>query len=68
MSLSLLPKTMKMSDVIDLKKKRNHQWKSDSRFIEGFDYEKPEVKMRGKKLREESRRGIQKEFLKIHTK
>lgn len=31
-----------MSDVIDLKKKFNHKWKKDPRFIEGFDYEKPE--------------------------
>lgn len=31
-----------MSDVINLKKKWNHRWKTDPRFIEGFDYEKPE--------------------------
>ena len=31
-----------MSDVINLSKKRNHRWKTDPRFIEGFDYEKPE--------------------------
>ncbi|MCE3011085.1 MAG: hypothetical protein LW875_10780 [Proteobacteria bacterium] len=31
-----------MSDVIDLKKKFNHKWKKDPRFIACFDYEKPE--------------------------
>lgn len=31
-----------MSDVINLNKKWNHRWKTDPRFIEGFDYEKPE--------------------------
>lgn len=31
-----------MSDVVDLKKKWNHRWKTDPRFIKGFDYEKPE--------------------------
>jgi hypothetical protein len=31
-----------MSDIIDLKKKWNHRWKTDPVFIEGFDYEKPE--------------------------
>lgn len=31
-----------MSDVIDLKKKFNHRWKRDPKFIEGFNYEKPE--------------------------
>ena len=31
-----------MSDVIDLKKRWNHRWKTDPRFMKDFDYEKPE--------------------------
>ncbi len=31
-----------MSDVINLKNKLNHKWKTDPVFMEGFDYEKPE--------------------------
>lgn len=31
-----------MSDVIDLKKKWNHRWKTDPVFMMGFDYERPE--------------------------
>ncbi|MEK7070823.1 MAG: hypothetical protein AAB966_03375, partial [Patescibacteria group bacterium] len=42
MSLSLLPWTAKMSDIIYLKKKFNHRWKNDPRFMKDFDYEKPE--------------------------
>jgi hypothetical protein len=28
--------------IIDLKKKWNHRWKTDPRFMKDFDYEKPE--------------------------
>lgn len=31
-----------MSDFVDLKKKWNHRWKTDPRFMKDFDYEKPE--------------------------
>ena len=73
-----------MSDVIDLKKKNNHKWKKDQRFVKDFDYEKPEyadmpdglkwalpiheclekpeVKARGKRLREESKKQIEKKL------
>ena len=42
MNLSLLLKTINMSDVIDLGKKSNHRWTRDPKFIDGFNYEKPE--------------------------
>jgi len=42
MSLSLLLGMVKMSDIIDLKKKLNHRWKNDPRFMKDFDYEKTE--------------------------
>ena len=31
-----------MAEIIDPKKKLNHKWKTDPRFIKDFDYEKPE--------------------------
>ncbi len=31
-----------MSQVIDPNKKFNHRWKTDPRFVEGFDYDSPE--------------------------
>jgi len=31
-----------MSEVIDPKEKFNHRWKTDPKFIKGFDYDSPQ--------------------------